>query len=233
MRSATFPILLLVLILPASPGEQPRPAGEQEWKAHMARGVEMLRQQQFEAAKTQFLRATTLQDKRPEGFFYLGLASINLRQAAEAERAFRQAVALNVRSARTHFYLGLSYGQQNKTREAIREMQEAIEIDSQHKDALYNLGLLLLESGQPAEAAQYLERAERSGMETPELAVNLIRANLTAGKTDQALAVAASASVQYEASAAFQSAAGKVFLEAGLPRPARTYLLASPRFCCR
>ncbi len=224
-------VLLWVLAAawPASAGTDAPGACQEAWKAHMSQGVGLLRQQRFEAAKQEFVRATASCQERAEGFLWLGVAQLHLGEAGEAEKALRQALALDPDSAPAHMNLGLAYSRLGKPAEALGELEKAVSLDPKGRDGLYNLGVLLLEQDRPLEAAEQLHRARQAGLDAPEVSVHLVRAYLKAGKTEEAVQQAKAASARFEKSAALQAAMGKDLLAHGLTNPARDYLQKASR----
>src|SRR6266480_7350962 len=99
IRSFLATALILFLFPDIARSQAPAAKADLEWKTHISRGISLLRQQKFELARQEFLRATSIQKDRSEGFLYVGLANLNLGQLTEAEQALRRAVALNPRSA--------------------------------------------------------------------------------------------------------------------------------------
>jgi tetratricopeptide (TPR) repeat protein len=155
-----------------------------------------------------------------EAQFHKGLEFLRAKKYPEARQCFQKATQLNPRFSEGFFYLGICTLHAGDRPAAEASLRLAVMLNPTAVNALYNLGVLLLEDKNPALAARYFEKARKAGPLSPELAVNLIRAHLEAGQSDQAIRVAEAAGPQFASSSEFDVITGKLFLAHGVPGPA-------------
>ena len=141
----------------------------------------------------------------------------------EARQALQAAAQRTPASSKSFFYLALTEDRLNERALAEQHLRRALELDPHSGSVLYDLGVLLLEEKKSREAIPYLEKAGKTGAQTPELSINLVRAYLDEGRKAQALALAGSARRRYT-SAAFNLTLGEVLLSYGLSAEARDLL---------
>jgi hypothetical protein len=86
-RSFLAVSLILLFLFPVI---APAAKADLQWKTHSSRGVRLLRQQKFELARQEFLRATWIQKDRSEGFLYVGWAGGGLLSPGNRLRPIRR-----------------------------------------------------------------------------------------------------------------------------------------------
>jgi Flp pilus assembly protein TadD len=163
-----------------------------------------------------------------EAQFRQGRSSANA-EISKARRHFQRATEMNPQFSQAFFYLGMSALHMDDRAAAEAALRRAIKLEPSAVNALYNLGVLLLDNKKPADAAKYFEKAKQAGPMSPELAINLIRANLESGQTARAVAVAEEAGPQFAGSVEFDQMIGNLFLARGVAGPACSALRAADR----
>lgn len=109
-------------------------------------------QNQHEAARAVFARATALRPRDASLHARLGVALSELGRAAEAEAAYRCALVLAPDLIQPRFNLATALAAQRRVAEAEQAYREVIARDPAHPGALINLGNLLAEGDRPDEA---------------------------------------------------------------------------------
>ena len=141
--------------------------------------------------------AMTLEELRlhpsVEGFNLLGIIASEEHDNPKAIDAFQQALKLAPDSAKTHTNLGNVYVSEKKLDLADKEFRTALRLDPKNQEANYNLGILLMTRGFPIKAIEYFERIHPAN---PETRFSLVRANLRAKRTADALRLAATLSTE-------------------------------------
>jgi Tfp pilus assembly protein PilF len=122
-----------------------------------------------------------------EGYNLLGIICAGENEDAEALDAFQHALRLDANSPRTHNNLGNLYVAQKKFDLAEKEFRTVLRTDPTNPDGNFNLGLALMARAQPAEAIPHFQRA---GLANTAARLNLIRANLEAGRKAEGLKLA-------------------------------------------
>lgn len=138
-------------------------------------------------AREAVLEGLRLSPRSAEGLNLLGIIYSQEKDFARAKVAFEEALEVDPRSAATHNNLGNTYLAQGLPEPAKKEFLAAVRLDPHSRDANYNLGLLALSQRQPEEAIKYFGRVHPAD---PSTSMNLLRAELLAGRTDEALRLA-------------------------------------------
>jgi len=153
----------------------------------------LLRRGAVEEAKQKIEEQLKLDPFSVEGYNLLGIAYSSEKNYEGALQAFQHALTLDPNSVRTHNNLGNAYVAQEKFDLAEREFVKVLRHDPGNREANYNLGLVLLEKGSPAQAILHLQRVRPADVATR---LNLVRADLQAGRTVEALKLARELSAQ-------------------------------------
>jgi len=138
-------------------------------------------------AREAVLEGLRLSPRSVNGLNLLGIIYSQEKDYARSKEAFEQALRIDPRSAATHNNLGNSYVAQNRPDLAGKEFLAALRLDPENRDANYNQGLLALNQRHAEEAIRYFKHVQPLD---PSAAMNLLRAELLAGRTDEALRLA-------------------------------------------
>lgn len=133
---------------------------ENTGKTVFNRGVENLRQQQYQEALADFTQVIT-ENNNLAGSAYSNrcLAELQLQKNLAAEADCKQAIAKNVDNLEAHLNLGLAYYHQQQYAQAIAEYQEIIKRDQKDYRAYYNRGLANLASNNYRQAISDYQKA--------------------------------------------------------------------------
>jgi tetratricopeptide (TPR) repeat protein len=197
--------------------------------AHLANGQRAFAAGKFQEARAALELAVRADPKLAEAYLGLGLLDLQSSDAAAAIRRFRRAVELAPRSFQGHYHLAMSLLREQKLQEGAQELERALAIDPRHTDALYNLGVVLLELNRPEEALSRLRQAREQGSGRPDIAFNLVRAELAADRTGDARLEADNAAKTFGTDAAWRKSVGGLFLQYRQPREAIVHLSEAAR----
>ncbi len=106
-------------------------------------------------------RAVALDSEQSDAWYYLGVASKQLKRYEEAEAAYRRAIELDETYAYPHNNLGVLYLMTNKPDEAARAFRRAVELEPEDASYRASLAGALRQAGREAEAAEHLARARQ------------------------------------------------------------------------
>jgi len=157
-----------------------------------------------------------------EAYDVLGQLDLRTGNTEGAISAFSQAVKLQPKSFSSHYGMAMAFLRKHDIQQGLRELRTAVSLRPADVDANYNLGVLLLDEGHATEAIEHLRRAR--GENRPDVAYNLIRAELAADKLDEARKDGRKAAQALASDPAWQSAVGQLFLEHHQPGEAVSYL---------
>ena len=143
-------------------------SGSAEAAQHMQAGLEAEKQRHFEAAVSEFQKATELAPLQATGFVSLGQAYMEQHQYAAAVLPLKQALKLDDNLAPAHQLLGYALLSQGFAAEAIPHLQRVNETAA--------LGIAQIETGQLSEAVANLQFALQKRPNDPDLLYYLGRA---------------------------------------------------------
>lgn len=132
-------------------------------------------------------RATELNPKDADAFYYLGRLYFSADNAVAALAAFQKSIEMDPSSVRTTTQIGQTYEALGRMTEAEHAYREAIELEEQQPKKsewpYYNLALLYVNTGHAAESVPYFRQALARNPAFPEakvkLAVVLVKQNLS------------------------------------------------------
>lgn len=119
-----------------------------------------------------------------EGYELLGIIYSRQKNFQKAIAAFEHALEIDARSTMTHNNLGNCYLEQRNFEMARKEFETALRLSPHDRDAAYNLGMLYLAERKPLQAVKIFQQIQPPD---PSTELNLTRAFLEAGQTDQGL----------------------------------------------
>ncbi len=155
--------------------------------SELTQAQSLLREGRLEEAKAlvqQFLQSNA---SNIEGYNLLGIICSNQPDYTCSLEAFQHALKLNSSSTKTRNNLGDLYASSGKTDLAEKEFRKVLAIAPSDQQANYNLALLLMSEQKPSAAIPLLQRVHPA---TPEVRMNLVRANLRSGHTAEGLSLA-------------------------------------------
>ena len=140
-------------------------------------GSVYLKQENNEAARKNFLRATTLHagypDTIPNAWNNLGLLATREGRTGEALQYFEQALKLSPNHIVALDNLGNAYRQLHRWSEAHQVLEKAVSLSPEDPDAAYSLGMVFAQTNDTEHAFQYLQRALQYRPAYPEALNNL------------------------------------------------------------
>jgi len=178
---------------PQAPVRSTRARQAAQVPAFVLEAEELLRQGSTAEAKQTLQKQLTLHPSSVEGYNLLGIICAGEKEDAEALDAFQHALRLDANSPRTHNNLGNLYVAQKKFDLAEKEFRTVLRIDPTNSDGNFNLGLALMARAQPVAAIPHFQRA---GTANTAARLNLIRANLEAGRKAEGLKLASELSAR-------------------------------------
>lgn len=137
-------------------GQEAGPGGE----AHLSRGVQLMQEQLFEAAASEFEQALVVNAKDPKAHFEFAVCLLSLGRNDEARRQFEQVQKLAGESRYVTYYLGRLDLLANDYPSAIKRLGSVAE-DPPFPDTAFHLGVAYISSGDVAAGTKWLERAAK------------------------------------------------------------------------
>ena len=144
-------------------------------------------------ARELLLEGLRLSPESVEGYNLLGIVYTQEKDYIRSAAAFEHALKIDPGSTVTHNNLGSSYGAQNRTDLAKKEYLATLRLDPHNRDANYNLGRLALTEHQAELAIAYFRQVQPPDVST---SMNLLSADLMAGRTKDATALGAQISAE-------------------------------------
>jgi tetratricopeptide (TPR) repeat protein len=178
----------------------------------------------LDRARSELTTAIRIDPSYGEAYDLMGQLDLQTGNIEGAISAFTQAVKLQPKSFSPHYGLAMAFLQKHDVEKGITELRAAVSLRPVDFGANYNLGVLLLDEGHATEAIEHLRRAQAPGKNQPEVAYNLIRAELAANRLDDARAEARKATRSLDSNFKWQAAVGQMFLQQHQPGDAVPYL---------
>ena len=175
-------LLASLLCTAVSVAQQPSATGDPAQR-EFAVAQRLMQEGDLTQARETVLKGLRLSPRSAGGLNLLGIIYTQEKDFARAKLAFEEALEIDPRSAATHNNLGNTYLAQGLPEPARKEFLAAVRLDPHSRDANYNLGLLALSQRQPEEAIKYFGRVRPAD---PSTSMNLLRAELLAGRADEA-----------------------------------------------
>ena len=154
-------------------------------EAHLGRGVELMRDQLFEAAASEFEQALALNLRDPKAHLEFAVCLLSLGRDDEARRQFEQVHQLAGESSYVTYYLGRLDLLSNDYASAIRRLGSVAE-DPPFPDTAFHLGVAYITSGDVASGTKWLERAAKLLPRDYRVHYRLARAYSSAGREKEA-----------------------------------------------
>jgi Flp pilus assembly protein TadD len=133
-----------------------RPGAE----AHLSRGVQLIQDQLFEAAASEFEQAVALNEKDPKAHLQFAVCLLSLGRNDEARKQFEQVQKLAGESRYVTYYLGRLDLLSDDYASAIQRLGSVAE-DPPFPDTAFHLGVAYISSGDVAAGTKWLERAAK------------------------------------------------------------------------
>lgn len=220
-----LPLLLGALVLASvcsiGKGYEAQP---QSAAAHTREARKYMALNDLGRARSELSAAIRIDPNYGEAYDVMGQLDLHTGNLEGAISAFTQAVKLRPKSFGSHYGLAMAFLQKHDIQQGLPELRTAASLRPADFDANYNLGVLLLDEGHAMEAIEHLRRAEAPGESRPEVAYNLIRAELAANRLDEARGEARRAAKSLDSNFKWQAAVGQMFLQRLQPGDAVSYL---------
>jgi superkiller protein 3 len=129
------------------------PAPTDTADSHIARGLELHKQGNVDAAIGEYQRALTLNTQSALAYYDLGVAYYQQHRIDQAISAYRQTVVLDPKMADAHFNLAYALSHDRREfREALAHFTTAIELNPKLAKAYFEMGIVYDALGIPARA---------------------------------------------------------------------------------
>jgi len=155
-------------------------------EAHLSKGTQLMQDQLFEAARTEFEQAIALNPTDPGAHFKLAASLLSLGRNDEARDQFEQVRKLAGESPYVTYYLGRLDLLANDYKSAIQRLGSVAE-KSPLPDTAFHLGVAYISSGDSANGIKWLERAVTLLPRDYRVHYRLARAYTSAGREKDAV----------------------------------------------
>lgn len=159
-----------------------------------------------------------------DGYNLLGIVDSEQKDYLGAEEAFQHALRLDPASSKSRNNLGNVYVAQGKLDLAAAQFRQVLAAHPADRDANYNLGVVLLARHSPAAALAHFQRVRPLNLPTR---INIVRACLQSGRTEQALKLTRELSSENKQDAQLHFTLGVLLAAAKQYRPAELELEAA------
>jgi Flp pilus assembly protein TadD len=185
-------LLVLALCIPClcPAGDTDRATTSEGWEAQFHQGLEFLRAKKYPEARQCFLKATQLNPRSAEGFFYLGICTLHTGDRPAAEAALRHALKLNPTAVNALYNLGVLLLEDKKPGDAAQYFERARKSGPLSPELAVYLIRAYLEAGHNDRAVRVAETADPQFADSAEFDVmtgNLFLAHGVAGPACSAL----------------------------------------------
>jgi Flp pilus assembly protein TadD len=154
-------------------------------EAHLSRGMQLMQEQLFEAAASEFEQSLALNAKDPKAHFEFAVCLLALGRNDEARRQFEQVQKLAGESRYVTYYLGRLDLLANDYASAIQHLGSVAD-DPPFPDTAFHLGVAYISSGDVAAGTKWLERAVKLLPRDYRVYYRLARAYSGAGREKEA-----------------------------------------------
>jgi len=177
-------VAILLLIAGIGLGQAPplQPPGVE---AHISKGTQLMQDQLFEAATTEFEQALALDPKDPRARFQLAVCLVSSGRNDEARHQFEQLREQTGESRYITYYLGRLDLLSNDYSSAIKRLGSLTE-DPPFPDTDFHLGVAYVSSGKVEDGVKWLERAAKLLPRDYRIHYRLGRAYSSAGREQDA-----------------------------------------------
>jgi tetratricopeptide (TPR) repeat protein len=153
----------------------------------LERGLELFRQQKYQAALQQFQQAKRARPADAQLEDFIGITETRLGQIEPANNDYQGAIRLNPSLADAHKNLGYNYIGQARYDLAEKELKAALALDSAEPFAHYYLVILYLTTSRDKDVLAHIKSAEPALVNDPNTAMLAVKAALKANDSTQAL----------------------------------------------
>jgi type IV pilus assembly protein PilF len=167
-KHSFFPILSLVLLLPACASLVDRTAKNQEKaRIHLQLAASQYAQKDFGKAIDSAHEALKYDSEYPAAFNHLGIVYMETKRYNKSEEAFRKALELQSDYPEVYNNLGVLYNRQDKFAEAVPHFEKALSYDKYltPENAFTNLGFSHYKLGNNVRAKAFHQKALDSSPE--------------------------------------------------------------------
>jgi len=145
------------------------------------------RENNWQQALENFNRAITLGSRKPDTFYFSGLALVKLNANAEAISFFREAIHIQPRKAYYYFELGNSYRSIKAFDEALQAYRDTLNIQPHHPQAQNNIGVIFWNLKAYDRADIEFNKAFQMQKDLPEIHQNLAALYLRTSRYQKAI----------------------------------------------
>ena len=161
------------------------PAQQSSDEAHLSRGVQLMQDQLFEAAASEFEQALARNPQDPRAHLQYAVCLLSLGRNDEARGQFEQVRKLAGDSRYVTYYLGRLDLLSDDYPSAIRRLGSVAE-DPPFPDTAFHLGVAYISAGNVDEGTKWLERAAKLLPRDYRVHYRLARAYTSAGREQDA-----------------------------------------------
>lgn len=154
-------------------------------EAHLGKGTQLMQDQLFEAAATEFEQALVVNPADPRAHFQFAVCLLALGRNDDARSQFEQVRKLAGESSFVTYYLGRLDLLSNNYASAIQRLGSVAE-DPPSPDTAFHLGVAYVSSGDVAAGTKWLERAAKLLPRDYRVHYRLARAYSSAGRDPDA-----------------------------------------------
>ena len=155
----------------------------------LQRGLDLFRQEKYEAALQQFEEARRLQPGNASIDNFIGITETKLGRIDEANKDYETAIRIAPKLAGPHTNLGFNYLSKKQYELAEKQLRMALALDSADPFTHYYLAVLYLTTARGKDALPHIEPAITLLENDPPAAVLAIKACLTSDAPAEALKV--------------------------------------------
>jgi Flp pilus assembly protein TadD len=154
-------------------------------EAHLGRGTQLMQENLYEAASSEFEQAVAANPKNPRAHFQFAVCLLALGRNDEARRQFEQVQKLAGDSPYVEYYLGRLDLLSNDYASAIKRLAPVAE-KPPFPDIAFHLGVAYVSAGDLANGIKWLERAAKLSPNDYRVHYRLGRAYSSAGRDQDA-----------------------------------------------
>ncbi|HXE73645.1 MAG TPA: tetratricopeptide repeat protein [Candidatus Nitrosotenuis sp.] len=167
-------------------GDSPGP-GSLQVLGHLESGKALCRLGFLEEAREEFEQALALDPQLAEGFYGLGLVSVEMGDDDQAETYLRRSLELAPRHAASHYVLGGVCQRRGRVEEALAHHTEAVRADPAQACYYDGMGWALLELDDEERALRAFEEALRREPDLPSALSGVATILFSQGKLEEAV----------------------------------------------
>jgi tetratricopeptide (TPR) repeat protein len=153
----------------------------------LQRGLELFRQEKYEAALQQFEEARRLQPGNASIDNFIGITETKLGRMDEANKDYETAIRIDPKLAGPHTNLGFNFLSKKQYEPAEKQLRTALALDGADPFTHYYLAVLYLTTAREKDALPHIEPASALLESDPAAAALAIKACLASGAPAEAL----------------------------------------------